>query len=76
MISKVEKGLVNDDFLKDRITVKAYQDIGDPIYCKLYDDGRLVKFTGGWGDENFPYEEEEIFWGLEDEIKAKLMLLI
>lgn len=47
MITKVEKGLINDDFLQDRITLKAYLDSGDYIPCKLYTfNGKLVSFSG------------------------------
>jgi hypothetical protein len=71
MITKVEKGLINIDFVKDRITLKAYLDSGDYIPCKLYNDGRLVSFSGDCAADDF-YEERLIEEDLANEIKSKL----
>jgi len=71
MITRVEKGLVNDDFIHDRITLKAYLDSGNYMPCKLYPDGRIVTFSGGW-PEIGDYTERPIDNDLANEIKAKL----
>lgn len=71
MITKVEKGLINDDFIHDRITLKAHLDSGEYYPCKLYNDGRLVTFSGGMiGPDD--YIEQPIDEQLADEIKAML----
>lgn len=69
MITKIEKGLVNDDFIHDRVTLKVYTDDGNYLSCKLYGDGRLTSFWGAFED----VQEREIKpKELEDEIRAKL----
>lgn len=78
MISKIEKGLINDDFIQDRITLKAYFDSGETMPCKLYNDGRLVGFSvvhhdfqyGGKG--SLEYVEYDLDTQMVEEIKAKL----
>lgn len=69
MITKVEKGYINTDFMEDRITLKAYQEDGDVIPCKLYGNGRLVNF---WGDGSDEYTERLLSDEIADEIRAKL----
>ena len=67
-ITKVESGLIDDDFIRDRITLKAFLSSGNYISCKLYDDGTLVSFNG-YGDD---YEERPIREPLASEIKKQL----
>lgn len=68
MITKVEKGYVNDDFLEDRITLKAHLEDGSFYPCKLYGNGNMVTFSGVLDD----YEERPIELELEAEIRKFL----
>lgn len=69
MITKVETGLVDDDFLHDRFTLKAYFSDVDYYPVKVYKDGRMATFSG-YGDD---YIEKPLFEGtLYKEIKALL----
>ena len=67
-VKKVESGYIDDDFIHDRITLKAFLRSGNYMTCKLYGSGRLVSFAGS-GDY---YEERPIIGVLAEEIKAKL----
>lgn len=59
MITKVLAGTVNDDFIKNRVTLKVYNDDSSMDLYKLYGSGKITAFQN---------DELEITGELKDEL--------
>jgi len=68
MISKVEIGLLGDDYAHNRYTLKAFTNDCAFIPLKVYSDGRIMYFRATY-DFDDPYEEHEVDIELADEIR-------
>lgn len=45
MIYQIDEGLINDDFIHDRVTGKFKLDDSSYYPIKIYNDGRIVGFS-------------------------------
>ncbi len=64
IIKRIEIGTINDDFLKDRYTLKAITDDGTIYPLKIYKDGTVASFTDG-----IEYSER----GIQPEFKEQIL---
>jgi hypothetical protein len=69
LIYKIEEGLIDDDILHARRTLKVHTTDG-PIACKLYDSGKFYYFRSAFGE--VPYYEMEMPSELQAKIKEHL----
>lgn len=72
-IHKVERGLMDDDFIRNRETLKVYfsEDERDWLAYKIYLGGHIVWFRER---QKEGYEEQEIDPALAAEIRHRLVM--